>query len=176
MNTQDLAELFHPEVPELDAAAPFDAELAALIGLAAEPVEPPASLRDKVLGGIRRPKTVRRPLLREEVTGVHVLRAGAGDWKATEYPGIFSKLLFLDKNTGLITSLMKIEPGATYPSHRHSVEEQTYVIVGDLKIGGIHLDAGDYSTAEPGTTHGIITSERGCVALVMASIHDEVYA
>jgi anti-sigma factor ChrR (cupin superfamily) len=168
-----LEAMFHPDAQA--SAEPFDTELAALIGLAAEPAVPPSSLRDRLLSQVRREKSVRRPALREEFAGIHVLRAGNAAWKPTQFPGIFSQVLFVDKSAGLCTSLMKIEPGGSYPSHRHAIEEQTYVITGDLKIGDVHLDAGDFSTAAPGTTHGVITSEQGCIALVVASIHDEIF-
>lgn len=150
-------------------------EVAARIGLAAPVPEPTPELRAKLLRDVHGHKMGSRPLLQEEVSGIHVLRHGHGSWRPTPFAGVSSKLLFLDKVSGLGTSLLRFEPGAEYPSHHHSAEEQCYVIEGDIRLGELHLHQGDFTTATPGTTHGIITSDQGCVVLIIASIHDEIY-
>jgi anti-sigma factor ChrR (cupin superfamily) len=46
-------------------------------------------------------------------------------WEKTAYAGIVQKTLLVDKSTGLITALMKLDPGATLPDHEHVKIEQT---------------------------------------------------
>lgn len=150
-------------------------EISARLGLAAPAAEPTPELRAKLLREVRGHKMGSRPLLQEEVSGIHVLRHGNGAWRPTPYAGVSSKLLFLDKVSGLGTSLLRFEPGAEYPSHHHTAEEQCYVIEGDIRLGELHLHQGDFTTATPGTTHGVISSDSGCVVLIVASIHDEIY-
>ncbi len=150
-------------------------EVSSRLGLAAQTCEPSPELRAKLLTEVHRNKMGSRPLLQEEVSGIHVLRNGSGKWRSTPYAGVSAKLLFLDKVSGLATSLLKIEPGAVFPSHHHTAEEQCYVIEGDIRLGELHLHKGDFTTATPGTTHGQLTSDGGCTCLLVASIHDEIY-
>lgn len=151
-------------------------EVTARIGLGAPAAEPPAELRGKLLREVNRARMASRPLLQEEVSGIYVLRSGQGKWRNTPFPGVTSKLLYLDKQSGLATTLLKLEPGALYPPHHHTAEEQCYVLNGDVRLGdSLHLHEGDFTTATPGTTHGNISSDRGCVLLLISSIHDEIY-
>jgi anti-sigma factor ChrR (cupin superfamily) len=53
-------------------------------------------------------------------------------WEPIKYPGVFVKTLMLDKQAGLLTALMKMEPGAELPDHEHVLIEQTFVIEGRL--------------------------------------------
>lgn len=150
-------------------------EVAARVGLAAPEVEPRPELRARLLNEVHRDKMASRPLLREEISGICVLRHGLGDWRATPYAGVSTKLLYLDKISGLATSMLKLEPGAIYPAHHHTAEEQCYVIEGDIRLGEhVHLHQGDFTTARPGTNHGYLTSDGGCTVIIVASVHDEI--
>ncbi len=151
-------------------------EVTARIGLAAVEAEPRAELRSKLLTEVHRQKMASRPMLKEEVSGVFVLRQGQGDWRPTPYPGVAAKLLYLDKIAGMATSLLKLDPGALYPCHHHTAEEQCYVIEGDIRLGdALHLHEGDFTTAVPGSNHAYLTSDGGCTVIIVSSVHDEVY-
>ena len=64
-------------------------------------------------------------------------------WEKTAYAGIEQKTLLVDKQTGLITALMRMAPGARLPDHEHVKIEQTYVLEGSLEcpeeIGRAHV-------------------------------------
>ena len=60
------------------------------------------------------------------------VRAAALPWEKTRFPGIETKTLFLDKEGGLLTVLMRMAPGAILPDHEHVLVEQTYVLEGSL--------------------------------------------
>ncbi|MBL8673741.1 MAG: cupin domain-containing protein [Rhodospirillales bacterium] len=51
-------------------------------------------------------------------------------WVATRFPGVEWKILFEDKERGLLTTLMRWAPGAELPLHEHVEIEQTYVLEG----------------------------------------------
>ena len=54
------------------------------------------------------------------------------EWKKTRFPGCEVKGLLLDKETGLVTALMRLAPGAVLPDHEHVKIEQTYMLEGKL--------------------------------------------
>ena len=63
-------------------------------------------------------------------------------------PGCETKTLLFDR-TGLMTALMRFQPGAVLPDHEHVNIEQTYVLEGSLvdKEGpakGIECKAGEF--------------------------------
>ena len=53
-------------------------------------------------------------------------------WEPIRYPGCYVKTLVLDKTTGLLTVLLKMDPGAELPDHEHVMLEQTFVLEGRL--------------------------------------------
>jgi anti-sigma factor ChrR (cupin superfamily) len=68
--------------------------------------------------------------------------------------------------------LGKLDAGARYPAHRHDGPEQIYILSGDLSIGDVKLNAGDFHSAAPGSAHGVNSSEQGCVILAVLSKRD----
>ena len=62
----------------------------------------------------------------------HVVRPAEIEWKKTRFPGCEVKGLLLDKQTGLVTALMRLAPGAVLPDHEHVKIEQTYMLEGKL--------------------------------------------
>ena len=107
------------------------------------------------------------------VSGFTLLRAGEDDWQPSGVEGVDVRLLYLDRTTERQTVLVRMQPGAVYPVHRHEGTEECYVIQGDLWDGDLCMETGDYVCFEPGTEHGPLSSERGCLLLVTASIHDK---
>jgi quercetin dioxygenase-like cupin family protein len=143
----------------------FEDVAVALACMVATP--PPSGLRKKVLRATR-PRAVP-----EVAPGMFLLRAGEGDWTSTPFAGVEIKLLHLDPKTQVATTLVRMQPGAMYPAHRHSHAEHCYVMEGDVTMGDFTLRAGDYGRAESGTTHTVVRSEGGCVMLIIAAAHDE---
>src|SRR3954467_7949099 len=64
----------------------------------------------------------------------HVVRPANMEWQKTRFPGCEVKTLLFDPATGLVTALMRFEPGAILPDHEHVKIEQTYVLEGKLVI------------------------------------------
>lgn len=74
-------------------------------------------------------------------------------WEATRFPGIFQKVLIEDKESGLFTVLMRMEPGATLPLHEHTRIEQTFVLEGSLKDDQGEATAGNFVWRPAGSRH-----------------------
>ena len=62
----------------------------------------------------------------------HHVRVGELEWKPTRFAGCEVKTLLFDRDTGLVTALMRFAPGAVLPDHEHVKIEQTLVLEGKL--------------------------------------------
>ena len=65
-------------------------------------------------------------------------------WTPTPFPGIDIKVLLEDEETGLLTALTRLRPGAVLPLHEHTGLEQTWVLEGRLVDDEGEVAAGDY--------------------------------
>lgn len=123
------------------------------------PQEGPApGVRDRVLAAIATPH--------------YTLLASDGEWKASPLPGISIKVLAVDRPRSLVTMLLRAQPGARYPSHRHSTCEECFVVAGSVVIEGRTLGAGDFHHAEGDTDHGEIYTTTGAEVLIVGAIAD----
>jgi anti-sigma factor ChrR (cupin superfamily) len=136
----------------------------------------PADLRDRFLAKLKVPRRLQPDsagiLLND--SGLLIARSDAIEWRSTDFPGVWSKPLFVDELHHRATSLIKMEARATYPPHRHHGSEELYFLSGDLAVGGLLLKAGDYSRAAAGSKHGASRTELGCVFVLVASQLDEI--
>ncbi|HYJ17706.1 MAG TPA: cupin domain-containing protein [Burkholderiales bacterium] len=87
-------------------------------------------------------------------------------WRKTAFPGVEIKVLLEDKETGLMTSLTRMAPGAVLPLHEHAGVEQTYVLEGRLVDGEGEVRAGGYVWRPAGSRH-IATAPEGALLLGM---------
>jgi len=96
-----------------------------------------------------------------------VVRAAEGEWREIA-PGVTRKRLGDDPERGFRTSLLRMEPGASWESHRHESAEELFVVRGDWRCLGTNLHPGDYHRAGPGTDHETTTSALGCKLIVVS--------
>ena len=54
------------------------------------------------------------------------------EWQPSQFEGIQIKVLYVDKAKGEMTCLLKWEPGATLPMHKHPEIEQSFVLEGSF--------------------------------------------
>jgi anti-sigma factor ChrR (cupin superfamily) len=101
----------------------------------------------------------------------HTVFPGDGNGFPTPVPGVRMKILTIDRARDRVTMLIKGEPGATYPAHRHSGPEECFVIAGSL-IEGQVLRAGDFHHAESESDHGELHTDEGVEVLLVASASD----
>jgi quercetin dioxygenase-like cupin family protein len=102
----------------------------------------------------------------------HTISAADGAWGATAVPGVRMKILAIDRARDRVTMLVRGEPGARYPAHRHSGPEECYVISGSLIVEGQLLRAGDFHYAEGESDHAEMWTDEGMEVLLVAAASD----
>ena len=134
-------------------------EIAAQLALESATSEPPPGARERLM-------------TRVDASRLYSLRANEGTWGPGPVPGTRIKLLSMDRARNSATLLMRVDPGAMYPPHHHSGGEDCYVISGEILVAGERLRAGDFHRAEPGSDHGVLSSETGADVLLVVSASD----
>lgn len=141
------------------------ADLAAELAAAPPTATPPAWVRERVLANAKLPRGV-----------LALARRDSLEWKPTPFRGVSMARLFQHPAHGGIASLVRMSPGAHYPSHRHADVEHCFVIEGDLAFEDHTLSAGDYSAGDPNADHGSATTRDGCLLFIVQSVHDQLQA
>jgi anti-sigma factor ChrR (cupin superfamily) len=85
-------------------------------------------------------------------------------WVPTRFKGVEMKTLMEDKETGLMTALVRFAPGATLPDHEHVELEQTWVLEGALEDDQGVVTAGNYVWRPAGSRHDA-RAPKGCLTL-----------
>src|ERR1700677_3553217 len=133
------------------------------------PLSPPSSLRQKILEIIREkptsPANTHTPVLLNK-SGLTVVRTTEMEWKPGPTPGLWIKVLFDDAEHDMTTTLVRVGPGARYPSHRHKNVEELFILEGELQVEGIELAVGDFCLSQPNTVHQGSYSKSGCLLVV----------
>jgi anti-sigma factor ChrR (cupin superfamily) len=101
----------------------------------------------------------------------HVVRPAGMEWQKTRFPGCEAKTLLFDKETGLVTALMRMAPGAVLPDHEHVKIEQTYMLEGKLvdregPAEGLEVEAGEFVWREAGSRHVAWCPEGGLMLAI----------
>ena len=82
--------------------------------------------------------------------------------------GVFWKFLWEDPDGRHKAILMRYEPGAVIPRHRHIGDEQIYVLEGSVSDDAGTCRAGNYARRPPGCVH-TVRSEHGALVLAITS-------
>ena len=88
------------------------------------------------------------------------VQADEGRWKPFG-PGLNIKVLH--SAGGVMSYLLRLDPGATLPAHRHPVDEECMVLEGSLRIGDLHVPAGGFHLGRKDTLHMHIVSVEGAL-------------
>ena len=78
--------------------------------------------------------------------------------------GIDMKVLLKDEDSGMITGIFRLAPGAVVPDHVHNEIEQTYVLEGTFSDQDGDAHAGDFIWRPKGNRHEAY-STNGCIIL-----------
>ena len=100
-----------------------------------------------------------------------VVQANDMDWEPIKYPGCYVKTLMVDRESGLLTVLLKMDPGASLPDHEHALMEQTFMLEGRLvdKEGpekGLDVGPGEFVYRPAGSRHAAYTPEGGLMLAI----------
>jgi quercetin dioxygenase-like cupin family protein len=110
----------------------------------------------EILGGL---------LPKNEKTSKSIL-TNEGDWIEAQ-KGLFQKDLWTD---GTVASrFFRIEPGTKIEGHYHPMDEECMMLSGDVFLGDILLQQGDYHLAPKGSEHLEITSDTGGLLFVRSA-------
>jgi anti-sigma factor ChrR (cupin superfamily) len=85
------------------------------------------------------------------------------------------KTLLFDPATGLVTALMRFEPGAILPDHEHVKIEQTYVLEGTLMCPEGECKAGQFVWRPAGSRHHAWAGPKGGVFLAMFQVPNKFF-
>jgi DNA-directed RNA polymerase specialized sigma24 family protein/quercetin dioxygenase-like cupin family protein len=109
-------------------------------------------------------------------TGRQPVAAPAPQWVEPVWedvaPGIACKLLATDAERNMVSMLVRLVPGGSYPAHDHAAVEELHLLNGEVWIDERKLVAGDYNRAEPGTGDQRVWSETGCACVLVTSTMD----
>jgi anti-sigma factor ChrR (cupin superfamily) len=167
--------------PELQSElATFETAIAA-IAYTAPPVPVAPDLKNRLFQRIAElPPTAEsvnsKPIVTsptENNTPSLIVRSNDVKWRPYSVPGISIGKLYIDKKKREITCLMRLEPGVTFPLHRHAGSEEVLVLEGDLIVEGEVCHQGDYIRSVPGSTHSSLT-QGGCLLLMKTSTDNEM--
>ncbi|HRO58786.1 MAG TPA: cupin domain-containing protein [Burkholderiaceae bacterium] len=88
------------------------------------------------------------------------------EWQPSQFPKIKMKVLYRNDEAGEMTVLLKWEPGAVLPFHRHPEIEQSWVLEGSFSDHDGTCHAGQFVWRRPGSMHET-RSETGCTLLAV---------
>jgi len=96
-------------------------------------------------------------------------------WEKTRFAGVEQKTLLIERETGIVTALLRFAPGAKLPDHEHVLIEQTYVLEGSLVCGEGECKAGEYVWRPAGSRHEAWAGPKGGLMLAMFQIPNKFF-
>ena len=94
----------------------------------------------------------------------------AGDWQPF-LDGVAIKVL--REHAGVLSYLLRLDPGAVLPAHRHPDDEECVVLHGRLRVGSaIEIGPGGYHLAHRGALHAPISTASGATIFLRGAVPD----
>ena len=120
---------------------------------------------------VPRSRTIRRRLMERVAdadTSHMTIDASDGPWKPF-VDGVQIKVLHQD--AGTMSYLLKLEPGARLPAHRHPADEECIVIEGSVRVGTqVTVGRGGYHLAHRGALHPTISTDTGATIFLRGAV------
>ncbi|MDQ3026835.1 MAG: cupin domain-containing protein [Pseudomonadota bacterium] len=82
-------------------------------------------------------------------------RSTGREWKPTEHAGV-DRALFRYNDTGGRSSFVRLKKGSRVPTHAHQGTEEVVVISGQVSLGEVVMNEGDYLFTTPGEEHDVV--------------------
>ncbi len=118
-----------------------------------------------------RARTIRRRLMERVAdadTSHLTIDGDEGDWQPF-LDGVAIKVL--REHAGVLSYLLRLDPGATLPPHRHPQDEECIVLEGRLRVGSqIEIGPGGYHLAHGGALHATISTETGATIFLRGAV------
>ncbi len=96
-------------------------------------------------------------------------------WEKTAFAGVETKTLLFQKETGLLTVLLRMGPGVRLPDHEHVEIEQTYVLEGSLLCHEGECRAGQFVWRPAGSRHEAWAGPEGGLMLAMFQVPNKFF-
>ena len=109
---------------------------------------------------------VKRAKMKPTINGSTYVKPQLLEWQKTQFDKVWLKVLYENKEKGESTVLIKLEPGAHLPYHKHPELEQAYVLEGSMYDHDGKCGAGEYVWRQPGSLHEN-HSDTGAVVLAV---------
>jgi anti-sigma factor ChrR (cupin superfamily) len=136
------------------------------VGLSAAEEPPPARVRSALLASVGG-QTEHAGEMKLETGSFLSVLSSEGTWREL-IAGVLVKSLFVDPDSGVATSLVRMLPGTSLPAHKHLGVEQFFILEGDCNVAGQKLGPGDYHRAEKGSIHETTCTVNGTLFLLIA--------
>jgi anti-sigma factor ChrR (cupin superfamily) len=130
-------------------------------------VTPPPTVRERLLA---------RVAAFEQLRPIADVRRNEDTWVHSGMPGVDIKTLFTEPALGRSTYLVRMDPGARLPGHRHGDVEQCMVLEGDIRWGDLAYEKGDFVVMDKGTEHPEIYTVHGNLLLLIAGRNEFQHA
>ena len=99
-------------------------------------------------------------------------------FKETSYEGVSIHFYFSDRDTGHVAVMTKMEPGSSYPRHRHKGAEELLILQGGFRDEHGEYRTGEFCRFEDGSAHHPVALDEGedCVFFAIASEGIELFS
>ena len=116
-------------------------------------------------------RSIRRRLMERvadaDSSHLTIVEDGAG-WQPF-VDGVTIKVL--REHAGVLSYLLRLQPGAVLPAHRHPHDEECIVLQGRLRVGSkIEIGPGAYHLAHGGALHASITTLTGATVFLRGAV------
>jgi quercetin dioxygenase-like cupin family protein len=145
------------------AADVLDRAIAARMAAAIAPAELAQSDRDAMH------RRILERIQHEAPPGTFTIRAADMRWTDAG-PGVQVKVLRMDRERNDQTVLIRMQPGAVVVAHRHTQQEECWVLEGEVFIGGYRLGQGDMHVAQAGAAHAPIHAPMGALLMIRSEM------
>jgi quercetin dioxygenase-like cupin family protein len=163
-------ELLSRDAAAVSALKPYNSA-AALVSESLDPVVPPPQIKRRLFEKVE--SAVTHQTGHAVPHGLGAVRSNEGKWKQAGVPGVTYKKLYFDEPSGLVTMLVRMEPGTVFPAHRHSRTEQCLVLEGDLIQDDHVYHPGDFTWAHAGSIDPMLRTEKGDLLLMVSGVEKE---
>ncbi|MDH4173873.1 MAG: cupin domain-containing protein [Betaproteobacteria bacterium] len=96
-------------------------------------------------------------------------------WEKTSFAGVEQKILLIERDSGMMTVLLKMAPGAKLPDHEHVLIEQTYLLSGTLVCGEGKVTPGNFVWRPAGSRHEAWAGPEGNLSIAIFQIPNRFY-
>jgi anti-sigma factor ChrR (cupin superfamily) len=135
-----------------------------------DPTDPQAA-QPSASGSPAQARVIRRRLMERVAdadTSHLTIDEDDGDWQPF-LEGVAIKVL--REHAGMLSYLLRLQPGAVLPPHRHPHDEECIVLEGRLRVGSrIEIGPGGYHLAHSGALHASITTETGATIFLRGAV------